>query len=319
MFRRLQSAKPEIVKQVLWRIAVYGRNIAGAERLAKILTRPQQPAQIRAGGNSSALVLLLAEGRQREAYAEGAKLARRYPWSQDVGLIPYQMLGFAVSDTSAVRRLRMRFDAWNPPPTSESELPSNPFMVMGPQYKLYAAGLLSVALGETEKARDYARRLDQLERVPSALDLSRLFSVVVQASAERKDGHSVQALSLLENWKCGVPIELGGVFGIESYYGWLRAELLRETGRIEEAVHWYDTRADLFTGELIYVAPAAFRTAEIQEQTGHIADALSRYRTFIRTWENADADLQHFVAHARARVKALEGSRILHRRNLSAN
>ncbi len=305
MVRRLASAKPEIIQSALWRIAVYARNLSGARRLAGILVEPQLAAPARAGGHVSMMLLLVAEGRHREAYAEGAKTPRAYPWSPEVGLIHFQLLGFAHVDSAATRRLRDRFDAWQPPVITESELGSNPWGVMGVQFKAYSGGLLSIAVGETGRAREYARRLDSLERVPAAGGLSQLFSVIVRASAARKDGDKASALSILENWKGGVPIELGGVFGAESYYGWLRAELLHEAGRDSEAARWYDSRADLFVNELFYAAPAEFRLAQIYERAGDRKEAAARYRRFIDLWKSSDPDLQPFVSHARAKLKSL--------------
>jgi len=305
MVHLLASAKPGIVQSALWRIAVYARNLSGARRLAKILVEPRSAAPVRAGGHASMMLLLVAEGRHHEAYVEGAKTSRTYPWSPDVGLIHFQLLGFAHTDSAAARRLRDRFDAWKPPVISESELVSNPWGVMGEQFKAYSAGLLSIAVGETGRAREYARRLDNLKPVPAASGLSELFSVIVRASAARKDGDKASALSILENWKGGVPIELGGVSGAESYYGWLRAELLHEAGRDSEAVRWYDSRADLFVIELFYAAPADFRLGQIYERAGDRKGAAARYRKFIDLWKSSDPDLQPFVSHARARLKSL--------------
>lgn len=305
LVRRLNSADAEIIWQALWRVAVYGRNVEGAKLLAQLLTQPNRSFAHQSLGHEAFMLLLLAQGRLSAAVAEGAKVSRAYPWSPDVGNIYFQSTGFVKNDPSALRRLRSRFDRWNPPETDDSELFQNPQGVLGAQFKAYSAGLLSIALAETSVARMYAASMDTLPAPPAAQTLPNLFAVVVRAAAMRKDGQPAEALTLLENWNGGYPIELAGALGVEPYLGWMHAELLRENGRESEALRWYESRVDLFISEIIYLAPAALRAAEIYERRGDRIRAEQNYRVFVALWDHADPELQPFVARAREKIMNL--------------
>ncbi|MEO8577415.1 MAG: BTAD domain-containing putative transcriptional regulator [Gemmatimonadales bacterium] len=305
MSRRLRTANTDVTWMALWRTAIYGGNVQGAKRLAVILTEPQQPVAIKSKGFEALMLLSLATGQWREAYAAGARVARAYPWSRDVGNLYFQSLGFMANDSAALRRLRSRFDAWTPPVTDESQLFTNPQGVLGNQFKAYSAGLLSVMLNESEKARGYADRIDAFRAPSAALAMPELLATIVRASALRRKGERSSALATLENHKGGIPIELGGALGVEPYFGWLRAELLRENNRGPEALRWYESRADLFISEVIYLAPAALRAGEIYESEGDRRNAVAKYRTFVSLWKDADPELQPLVADVRQRIRRL--------------
>jgi hypothetical protein len=302
----LLTGDPGVTWQALWRVAVYGRNIEGAERLARILARPTASQDDRSLGHESLMLLLLAQGRRAEAVAHGARVRRAYPWSPDVGQIYFQLLGLAENDRGALARLRSRFESWIPPVASDSQLFANPLLVLGPQYRAYSAGLLSVALGEASASNAYAAKLDAMRSPTAARDIAQLLSVVLRGSALRLEGRGGEALAAVERWGGRPPIELGAGLGAEPYYGWLRAELLRENNRDAEALGWYASRTDLFFPEVIYIAPAALRMGEIHERRGDKQRAVESFRTFVTLWRNADPELQPFVRQARDKIAHLE-------------
>jgi tetratricopeptide (TPR) repeat protein len=83
--------------------------------------------------------------------------------------------------------------------------------------------------------------------------------------------------------------------------------LLRELGRDEEALRWYATQGQTIVPDLIYLAPAELRQAQIYEQRGDRGRAASHYRRFIELWGNADPAMQPLVNDARRRLRALGG------------
>jgi DNA-binding SARP family transcriptional activator/TolB-like protein len=305
MLTRLRS-DPEAAWQSLWRVAVYPRNVSGAERIADLLVQTSQPNASRAIGHTASMLLLIAQGKVEKARPEGLAVPRGYPWSREIGYIYFPLLGFARTDSVSLRKLRSEFDAWNPAPMDASQIAANPPAVLSAQYKAYIAGLLSVMLGEASAAMKYSQQLRQTRAPEAAQEIPAFLATIVQAAALRQQGKSHEALSLLERWHGAVPITISGALGAESYYGWLRAELLNDVGRNAEALKWYETRADLFPAELIYVAPAAFRSAQIYEKLGDRARAAAAYRVFIDMWKDADPELQSYVSVAReqARVAA---------------
>ena len=302
---RLKTASAEIIWQALWRVAVYGRNLEGAKVLAGVLAEPDRSLSARARGHEALMLLLLAQGQRSAGVAEGAKVIRRYPWSADVGHIYFQSLGYVKNSPEALRQLRLSFDNWIPPTVADSQLFNNPQGVLAPHFKAYSAGLLSLALRETTTARKYATQLEILPAPAAVQNLPRMLAMVLRAGALQKEGRSSEALTLLEDWNGGEPIELSAAMGIEPYYGWMRAELLRDTGRDSEALRWYESRVDLFVSEVIYLAPAALRAAEIYDRRGEAAKAMENYRLFIKLWGGADPELQPLITKARERLAVL--------------
>ena len=87
----------------------------------------------------------------------------------------------------------------------------------------------------------------------------------------------------------------------------LRAELLRRTGRHDEALDFYASFVDTSLFDLPYLAPAHLGSAEILDERGDVHAALRHYRRFTELWEEADTELQPAVERARARLAELAG------------
>jgi tetratricopeptide (TPR) repeat protein len=81
---------------------------------------------------------------------------------------------------------------------------------------------------------------------------------------------------------------------------WVRAEALRASGRLREALDWYGT----FTSYLVlmdtpYEAPAWLRRAAIHEQLGERQAARAAYARVLERWGNADARFAPMLEQAR--------------------
>jgi tetratricopeptide (TPR) repeat protein len=88
----------------------------------------------------------------------------------------------------------------------------------------------------------------------------------------------------------------------------VKAELLREAGRYEEALQYYRSFAENSAFDTVFNAPAHRRMGEVYEKLGDNEQAAFQYRRFIELWEDADAELQPHVQQARERLAALEQS-----------
>jgi len=80
--------------------------------------------------------------------------------------------------------------------------------------------------------------------------------------------------------------------------------LLTRDGREDEAFGWFRSIAERAAYELVYLAPAHLRQAEIYDRRGDRA-AVPHYRRFIELWGEADPELQPVVERARKRVAEL--------------
>jgi tetratricopeptide (TPR) repeat protein len=95
------------------------------------------------------------------------------------------------------------------------------------------------------------------------------------------------------------------VFVAEAYDRYFRAELLADEGREDEALGWFGSIAERAAYELVYLAPAHLRRAEIYDRRGNRDAAVEHYRKFIDLWREADPELQPAVNKARGRLAAL--------------
>jgi tetratricopeptide (TPR) repeat protein len=89
------------------------------------------------------------------------------------------------------------------------------------------------------------------------------------------------------------------------YERWLRAELLRESGRVAEALRWYGTFPDPMGRDLHYLAPSHLRRAQLHEASGDLDQAAAHYHRFVELWASADPPLQPQVNQARQRLREL--------------
>ena len=59
-----------ILPLAVWGVAVFAQNIPGAERIARLLTEPARPRDVRAQGHVLLAHLELAQGRRSAAWNE---------------------------------------------------------------------------------------------------------------------------------------------------------------------------------------------------------------------------------------------------------
>ncbi len=86
----------------------------------------------------------------------------------------------------------------------------------------------------------------------------------------------------------------------------LRAEILQQLDREEEALDWYGTFEPYHPGiEYVFLAPVYLRQAEIHERREERERAIEFYRRFVARWQDADAEYQPLVDNVRSRIARL--------------
>ena len=128
-------------------------------------------------------------------------------------------------------------------------------------------------------------------------------SAMAQKTVVGAGGRTREALAELDaaGWEAAA-----SVFVAEAYDRYRRAELLAKDGREDEALGWFGSIAERAAFELVYLAPAHLRRAEIYDRRGNRDAAVEHYRRFIDLWRDADPELQPMVTRARERLAALE-------------
>ena len=124
----------------------------------------------------------------------------------------------------------------------------------------------------------------------------------LRARAALADGRKAAALAALD----GARWERAAMLSItEVSDRYLRAALLQELGREEDAIGWYKSIAERALYETVYLAPAQYQLARIYERRGERAEAASRYRRFVELWKDCDPELRPRVVEATQRLAAL--------------
>jgi tetratricopeptide (TPR) repeat protein len=172
----------------------------------------------------------------------------------------------------------------------------------------YLLGLISARLGDTVAA---LRHADSLARVPADSMQSLLalnLAGAVRARVAQRRGEPVRALAVLgEPWLD--PRTHGAhrssIFSqVADRY--LRAELLREAGRLPEAIAAYGSVADYSVDGLMFLAPSLLHRAEMYERLGDRAQAATHYRRFIALWSECDPELRPTRLAAERRLAAID-------------
>jgi hypothetical protein len=128
---------------------------------------------------------------------------------------------------------------------------------------------LSARLGARREAEDAALALEQAQAPPDTLgirtDLAREIRALVSIDAGRPE----EALQLLEDSRLSVdilPRQFFALFYTRPLGRLLRAQLLQQLGRDEEALAWYANFAVAWGTEYVFNAPRYLGMAEVYER-----------------------------------------------------
>jgi tetratricopeptide (TPR) repeat protein len=295
------------VQNVAWQLVSWSRNLAGSERLARLmLDRDRHDV----AGHLILAHLDLARGMRRRAVAdlptgEGADeplmLATR-AWFASLEFVPVS--------APELQRLRRELTAWRPraiPIGPEGPEAVSLHRAAAPLLRDYLLGTLSVRLGDLAGGARAAASLEGAPGATSADRLAQTLALGVRALIARSQGHPEAALQLLERIQQPARREevSQSPFHAVALERYLRAELLRELGRHEEALGWYASLGELSPFELVFLAPSHLHQAEIHERLGRSTEAAEHYSQFVALWKDADPEFQPPVAEAGRRLREL--------------
>jgi tetratricopeptide (TPR) repeat protein len=271
---------------------LYARDIDGAHRLAKVLSKLVRASEERALCHLVLAHLELASGRQRSARNELSAAANfDAAWALELrasfATLPF--VDLPSTDLVAVREaLRSWSDAASTAPRRNQVLAAH--NELHGVLREYLIGLLSVRLGDDRAAMEAAGALDQVNGDASRHRFAVALARTVRASAAAAGGDRAAALRLL-----GEPEEelwyqqsVTSPFFSRAFERYLRAELLAATGRDEDAIAWYGTLGESSPYEIVYLAPAHYRQGELHERRGDPVRAANHYALCARLWKGCD-------------------------------
>jgi tetratricopeptide (TPR) repeat protein len=278
-------------------------------RVWGIIGRSSPTAAVRALGHVQLARFEAARGQLTATAAElraAGRLDRHLGWQERVR---YALHPLHEPPVSALRSLRDSLRLWTPPPTEPmpGHLAEFRFGHAAAAVHTYLVGALDVRIdpgAARRAARELAGHTGDTAEAQAARDLGAL----LEAELERLAGDPAAALRRLEEagfWSARTIALRAGTLTF-AWPVFLRAELLREAGRMTEAAHWYHVAGDHLVE---YRAPALYRLCQIQETAGDVAGARDACRRFVALWHDADAALQSVVEDARQRLARVEAGR----------
>ncbi len=208
--------------------------------------------------------------------------------------------------------LRSALSTWVAEPTPPST--NSVFAVhngLHGQLRLYLLGLVSVRIGDTTAAKQYA---DSLATAPGdsmrtliAGNLAR----AIRARVIRRRGDPRAALAELGQPWIDPRTHRSHYSSILAQVAdrYLMAELLQESGRLAEAAQVYSSVGDYSLDGLPYMPLTHLRRGDVYLQMGDRVRAADHYARFVQAWKECDPDLRPLRAAAEKKLAQLRSSR----------
>lgn len=306
--KRLQEGGP--VAPMLAMLNLWAaEDLEAASDLVSPLTSPERPEEMRAGMLTRQAELFAAQGRIQAARQNIQAVAALDSAAYWMARSRLAALPFLPDDATGERQeVREGLFDWNAETVPERLLPPR-FLLpreLYPAGRLYRMGLLRAQAGRAEGALRAARRLERMDGTILTPSGPADFARSIRAEVERRRDRPEKALAHLEareNRVGQAPVFFSLHSGARERF--LRAEILAQEGRLEEALRWYRTLNGIAWGDLPYLAPAHLGRARVLQRLGRDEEAAQAYRQGLRLWSEADPELQPRAKKAQGRLDAL--------------
>ncbi len=294
----------ESLKLAAWRVATYATDARSGQTIALMLTQHGRPSSVRLGGMLTAAHMAAAQGKWNDAKAflDAASAIDPIASAEVRGNIISS--GIMPAGEKEIRTVLKDL-----PATSSAASAQSP--VAGSLMSAALSGRLAAEIGDTTASVHFAEAVAlSAKRDLSLAALAGHMRTQIDARAAAKKSDVAGALVFVERgWPTTNPQATYPWLQSEAYTmaadRFLRARLLEQLGRREEALPWYETIAEDQGFGIVYLAPAYFHRAVIEEKLGRKAAAVDHYRRFISLWRDADPALMPQVRYARGRLVAL--------------
>lgn len=300
----LQDAEAGLWTQAMVKLVTYAPGGEATERVRRLLVEPLSTDR-----EASRLSLLgvfdLSRGRPGAAQKSLAAFSDLDPaFALQLRAVSVTAPFFPVTraELDALRAEVERWEAGSADTADGADL--------DPLYRAYLLGLIDIRLGDRARAARAAERLEEPAGSPLADRVGGFLAQSLRARLLLAEGRKAESLAALPSLPA--PIPSGILFGSPVLHHphdrFLRAELLREEGRPDEALGWYRGLTEgVHAFDLPYAAMSHRRMAEIHEAEGDGEQAAFHYASFAELWRESDAELQPLVLDAAARARTLAG------------
>jgi hypothetical protein len=174
--------------------------------------------------------------------------------------------------------------------------------VIHPQIRTYLVGLLGAKVGDRRVVDSSLAVLSALSRrsqdVGTAADVSHL----IRAEDARRSHRPADALREVEQFRLDPSNLLSWAFRPAiAHARFLRAEILYDLHRDEEALRWYSSLSEAY--DSMYLPLVHFRKGEIFLRRGDKKGAAVEFRRFLNFWKDSDVELKPLTDSASAALR----------------
>ncbi|HZO20752.1 MAG TPA: BTAD domain-containing putative transcriptional regulator [Gemmatimonadaceae bacterium] len=242
---RLREAPDEVVRVAAMRVALYARDLDGAERISRLLLAPSRAPEFRAVGQVHLADLAVARGRWREALHHVDSVAPIAPVFALESRVRILTLPFVPAPREMLEAARDSLERWDGNPPLSTFPIFAVYNGLHEHIRLYYLALLRVRLGDLDGAERAARRLATLRGAPGsaeweARELARGLSESLRGHVLAARGDREAALEKLERGRLTISEGLlDSPLGSQALERYVRGELLRALGRTAEARRWH--------------------------------------------------------------------------------
>ncbi len=306
----LRAARDGSVVFTAGAVAAYVPDLVGGLRLARLMTEPSRTAAVRAGGYALVAHIATGAGRLREARAALTRLAVLAPANaleHSAFLAVARGFPHPPEELTHLRAELTALDAGAVPPVTSQLSWLTVHDDAHVPLREYLRGMLSARLGDSVASE---RALASLVAMRVSGDVAALLAGLrsgLRAEVEygrARPGEALRALAAADTLTPSVAAVASSPFFAHTAERYLRAELLTELGRDEDALAWFASLTQS-RQDVAYLALSHLRRAEIRARRGDTADAIAHYRRFVALWRGSDPELQPIVDEARARLVLL--------------
>jgi len=174
--------------------------------------------------------------------------------------------------------------------------------ILHPQIRAYLVGVLSAKIGDRRAVDSSLALLSALSRRSqdpgAAADLSHL----IRAEDARRKHRPAEAMREVEQFRLDPTNSLAyGFRPAFAHARFLRAEILYDLRRDQEAFRWYSSLSESY--DAMYLPLVHFRKGEIFLRQGDKAGAAVEFRRFLNLWKACDLELKPLTDSASAALR----------------
>ncbi|HET6577730.1 MAG TPA: BTAD domain-containing putative transcriptional regulator [Gemmatimonadales bacterium] len=306
----LRAAPDGVAYEAVRFVATLTHDFAAANRIARLLAAADRPPEMHGIAHILTGFLELAAGRRAAARRELARAAPLHP----AGALEYRgliaALPFLPADPGELHPLREALAGWDAAAVPRMRHP-NPAHDLHrdayPVLRLYLLGVLAAREGDAASL-DRAAELDAAAGDPDIESLARDLALGIRARLAAVRGDREAALGFLERARMEsrcTYVVMQSPFYTYTAERWLRAELLQQLERYEEALRWYASIVQSSLFELAYLAPSHLNRARIHDRLGDRLRAASHYRRVLAAWNECDPELRPVIDEAAGRLQRM--------------